>query len=94
MRTIYRRTLLIAPWLNPYRAKSGDDTVLVRCDCGVQFKAEPGLLRFCRRKHLRREAIAAIIAFQDRYDLSVRLEWDPSLAIPAVTKSWPTRSAI
>jgi hypothetical protein len=81
MRTIYRRALLIAPWLNPYRtfaARGGAAVDTFTLD-GVQFKAEPGLLRILpgNVKALDVDvAIAAVIAFQDRYDLSVRLEWD------------------
>ncbi len=46
MRTIYRRTLLIAPWVNPYAEIADANTGLVRfADGGLQFKAEPGLVR-------------------------------------------------
>lgn len=76
-RTIYRRTLLIAPWLNPYRFidKTGAVTDTFTYD-GGSFKAQPGLLRILPKKIYLRDALAAVIAFQDRYDLSVRLEWD------------------
>ncbi len=81
-RTIYRRTLLIAPWLNPYRFtdNNGNVTDTFTYDGGT-FKAEPGLLRILPQgKNLPLEdAIAALIAFQDRYDISARLEWDPNL---------------
>ena len=43
---------------------------------GATFKAQPGLLRILPKKISLRDAIAAIVAFQDRYDLSARLEWD------------------
>jgi prepilin-type N-terminal cleavage/methylation domain-containing protein len=76
MRTIYRRTLLIAPWLNPY-SRPGANTDAFTHD-GQTFKAEPGLLRVLPKDILFEEAIAAIVAFQDRYDLSARLEWDSS----------------
>jgi hypothetical protein len=80
MRTIYRRTLLIAPWINPYLDPDiADANGLVRADGGLQFKAEPGLARLLPQDMSVEQAIAAVIAFQDRYDLSVRLEWDHSL---------------
>ena len=48
MRTIYRRTLLIAPWINPYRFTSTtgvvDDTFQIG-GTGPTFTAEPGLVR-------------------------------------------------
>jgi hypothetical protein len=79
-RTIYRRTLLIAPWLNPYRFTdaSGNvtDTFTYR---GVAFKAEPGLLRILPETLELQQAIASLIAFQDRYDISARLEWDANM---------------
>ena len=80
MRTIYRRTLLIAPWINPYLPDIADANRpgASRWRPAIQGRAGPGAA--ARRKALRVEqAIAAIIAFQDRYDLSVRLEWDHSL---------------
>jgi type II secretory pathway pseudopilin PulG len=80
MRTIYRRTLLIAPWINPYRFVNANGTVTDTFQHdGATFKAEPGLVRILRADITLPQAIAAIIAFQDRYDLSVRLEWDHSL---------------
>jgi prepilin-type N-terminal cleavage/methylation domain-containing protein len=78
MRTIYRRTLLIAPWVNPYRyvdPRNGAVVDTFRYD-GGEFKAEPGLVRMLPQNIGVEQAIAAVIAFQDRYDLSVRLEWD------------------
>ena len=84
MRTIYRRALLIAPWLNPYRTtdQRRDDRRHVSLDDGDSFTAQPGLLRILQRltmAHRRRcaQAIACLIAFQERYDISARLEWDP-----------------
>ncbi len=81
-RTIYRRTLLIAPWLNPYRytgATSNDPDIFTYE--GVKFKAEPGLLRILPQgdKLPLEEAIASLVAFQDRYDISARLEWDANI---------------
>jgi type II secretory pathway pseudopilin PulG len=80
MRTIYRRALLIAPWVNPYRYvdSSGPIDTFTLPD-GGPFKAVPGLVRLLPKKCNLDEAIAAVIAFQDRYDLSVRLEWDLNL---------------
>jgi type II secretory pathway pseudopilin PulG len=79
-RTIYRRTLLIAPWLNPYRftASNGDVTDTFKYD-GDNFKAQPGLMRILPKNIAPEAAIAAIVAFQDQYDVSVRLEWDGSM---------------
>lgn len=80
MRTIYRRTLLIAPWINPYRYVSQQGQVSDTFTYDSQtFKAEPGLVRVLKRGIALEEAIASVVAFQDRYDLSVRLEWDPNL---------------
>ena len=83
MRTIYRRTLLIAPWLNPYRYvdQTNGNAIDTFTYDGDNFKAEPGLVRMLpEHDHADvEEAIAAIIAFQDRYDLSVRLEWDHNI---------------
>lgn len=81
MRTIYRRTLLIAPWLNPYRhiAPNGTvtDTFVFQ---GENFKAEPGLLRVLAiPRTAADQALAALVAFQDRYDISCRIEFDPYL---------------
>lgn len=81
MRTIYRRTLLIAPWLNPYKALDGDgDGVVQEGGAGPKFKPVPGLLRLLPAGNFPQTnvtgAIAALISFQDRYDISCRLEWD------------------
>jgi prepilin-type N-terminal cleavage/methylation domain-containing protein len=85
MRTIYRRTLLIAPWLNPYRytAPNGDivDTFSLNGESD-RFQARPGLLRVLPDNvdlEDLDEALAALVAFQERYDLSVRLQFDPNL---------------
>jgi prepilin-type N-terminal cleavage/methylation domain-containing protein len=79
-RTIYRRTLLIAPWLNPYRFTDSNGNVTDTFTYGgVAFKAEPGLLRILPEKLELEQAIASIIAFQDRYDISARLEWDANM---------------
>lgn len=88
MRTIYRRTLLIAPWLNPYRYIQSDgtpDDTFQLNGTGPTFTAQPGLLRILGNDidngnvNDRAQALAALIAFQERYDLSARLEWDPLL---------------
>ncbi len=82
MRTIYRRTLLIAPWVNPYLEIANPTTgVFTEPGGGKSFKAEPGLVRVLRNddKDNVVDALAALVAFQDRYDLSVRLEWDHNL---------------
>jgi len=86
MRTIYRRTLLIAPWLNPYRyvnpvSGAVDDTFQLN-GTGPQFTAQPGLMRILPANIERddvSEALACLVAFQEQYDLSVRLEFDPLL---------------
>jgi prepilin-type N-terminal cleavage/methylation domain-containing protein len=79
MRTIYRRTLLIAPWLNPYsRLDNNGQEIPFDHDSG-NFQAEPGLLRMLPDGIAVNQAIAAIIAFQDQYDLSARLEWDHNI---------------
>jgi type II secretory pathway pseudopilin PulG len=92
MRTIYRRTLLIAPWVNPYRYTSvtsptiGDVDDTFQIDgSGPTFTAKPGLVRILPASIDQDEAqlaISCLIAFQERYDLSVRLEWDPLLDAP------------
>jgi len=80
MRTIYRRTLLIAPWINPYRFVQSngnfDDTFQIPGDSAM-FTAQPGLVRILPKDISVAKAIAGLIAFQERYDLSVRLEFDP-----------------
>jgi len=63
LRTIYRRALLIAPWAPPYQ------------------DGQPGVMRLLDdvgRTEVPK-ALAALIAFQEQYDLSVRLQWDPQL---------------
>lgn len=68
-RTVYRRALLIAPWLDFGFVIDGVETGpgVVRVLGNTVNGDEP------------EDAIAALIAFQDLYDLSVRLEWDPLL---------------
>jgi type II secretory pathway pseudopilin PulG len=64
LRTIYRRALLIAPWAPPYQ------------------DGQPGVMQLLPGGVGRNQdftALAALIAFQEQYDLSVRLEWDPQL---------------
>ncbi|MEX0611933.1 MAG: hypothetical protein WD229_07415, partial [Pirellulales bacterium] len=82
MRTIYRRTLLIAPWINPYSRLDNNGREIPFMIDGDRFMARPGLVRILRdnieRDDLER-ALAALVAFQERYDLSVRLEFDPNL---------------
>ena len=79
MRTIYRRTLLIAPWINPYAeiARRQHRRWCQPTAVAVQGRARPGA--DAAGSISLEQAIAAIIAFQDRYDLSVRLEWDHSM---------------
>lgn len=72
-RTVYRRTLLIAPWLDPYRRVDNNDRVI---------ETYPGVVRFLPSRigiDQIPTALACLVAFQERYDLSVRLEWDPLL---------------
>ncbi|MEX2171446.1 MAG: type II secretion system protein [Pirellulales bacterium] len=73
-RTIYRRTLLIAPSL--------DLGIVIRAN-NVDVRMGPGVMRVIPRVGRDRLdlALACLVAFQERYDLSVRLEWDP--LIPA-----------
>ncbi len=79
MRTIYRRTLLIAPWLDPYKEVDLDNNGMVTLKGGQIFKHVPGLLRMLPTtitQTMVAEAIASLISFQDRYDISARVEWD------------------
>ncbi len=62
MRTIYRRSLLVAPWFNPYRAIAPDGTIndsfRILGD-GATFIAQPGLVRVLKRSvraHRRRRS--------------------------------------
>ena len=67
-RTIYRRALIIAPWLD-YQ---------IRVDAGGRdVITGPGVVRVMPDNISVQQALAGLIAFQDIYDLSVRLEWDP-----------------
>lgn len=87
-RTIHRRALLILPELDyGIRVTAG----------GVGANgvpAAPGVVRVIRAEVDRSDvsqAIASLIAFQDRYDLSVRLEWDetlPSSEMPTGVGRW------
>ncbi|WP_145246761.1 prepilin-type N-terminal cleavage/methylation domain-containing protein [Aeoliella mucimassa] len=74
-RTIYRRTLLVAPWLNYYY--NVDD---------AGNKSRPGVLRILTNladeTSDQAEALAALIAFQERYDISARIEFDHSINAP------------
>ncbi len=73
-RTIYRRTLLVAPWLD------------YRYNIDGQPKSRPGVLRVLslnepdptQFQH-EAEALAALIAFQERFDISARIEYDPTI---------------
>ena len=71
-RTIYRRTLLIAPSL--------DLGIVIRAN-NVDVRMGPGVMRVIPRIGRDRLdlALACLVAFQERFDLSVRLEWDPLL---------------
>lgn len=81
-RTIYRRALLILPEL----------------DYGITVDGEvagPGVVRVLPDNIDRDEvalALAALIAFQDRFDLSVRLEWDPLLGDADPPGRWTLRA--
>ncbi|HEY4234455.1 MAG TPA: prepilin-type N-terminal cleavage/methylation domain-containing protein, partial [Lacipirellulaceae bacterium] len=79
MRTIYRRTLLIAPWVNPYRYTDPSTGVVTDTFTlnRASFVAKPGLVRILKSGISPDQALAGLIAFQERYDLSVRLEFDP-----------------
>ncbi|WP_442485224.1 PulJ/GspJ family protein [Aeoliella sp. SH292] len=67
-RTIYRRTLLVAPWLD------------YRYDVGGGPKSRPGVLRILDRANVTEaQALAALIAFQERYDISARINFDPTI---------------
>jgi hypothetical protein len=81
MRTIYRRALLIAPWLDPYKVvdEEDDGDGMVSID-GTPVKVVPGLLRVLPSSDFGPKDLAnvfaALIAFQERYDISARVEWD------------------
>ena len=68
-RTIYRRTLLVAPWL----------------DYHYNNMSRPGVLRIMgslndsRDENQKLNALAALIAFQERYDISARIDFDVAL---------------
>ena len=70
-RTIYRRALIIAPWL--------DYQILVDAG-GRRVTTGPGVVRVLIDRIGKSDldqALACLISFQEIYDLSVRLEWDP-----------------
>ncbi|TWT43225.1 type II secretion system protein [Botrimarina hoheduenensis] len=81
-RTIHRRALLIVPDLD-YGidvTPAGIETANPNTVSGRL--AGPGVVRVLGNNVDRTDislALAALIAFQDRYDLSVRVEWDPTL---------------
>ncbi len=64
---IYRRALLIAPWVDPFGSLNPNDT-------------RPGVVRIVSAGNLSayhcRQGPLGTGRFQDRFDLSVRLEWD------------------
>lgn len=66
-RTIYRRTLLVVPWL----------------DYNYGGKSRPGVLRIMSgltdENNDVARALAALVAFQERYDISARIEYDRAL---------------
>ena len=75
-RTIYRRALLIAPWLN-YEIRLGTGSNAQVAGPGVVRVLPASIDRDNRNDYA--SALAALVSFQDQYDLSVRLEWDPLL---------------
>jgi type II secretory pathway pseudopilin PulG len=84
LRTIYRRTLLIAPWVAPYRYVDPETGALVDTyrEGSSVIRTEPGVLRVLWddvEVDEPADALAALVAFQDRFDLSARVEWDPRL---------------
>ena len=84
-RTIYRRALLILPDLDYGISVVGTNGVV---------RVKPGVVRVLPPAVTRDQvavALAALVAFQDRYDLSVRLEWDPTLPDPN-TGRWVLRA--
>lgn len=91
-RTIHRRALLILPDLNYGIPISGG---------GVTVRSAPGTVWAMPETsvaggNLERQdvatALAGLIAFQDRYDLSVRLEWDPLLPSNSGAGRWVLRA--
>lgn len=79
-RTIYRRALLILPDLE-YSYQYQANSQVARTKPGVVRVLAPQVDRLSVN-----QALAALIAFQERYDLSVRLEWDELFA--AGTGRW------
>lgn len=69
MRTIYRRALLVAPWLDPYATTPvGSRPGVVRDYPDLPEDDGTGSVFSVA------QALAELIAFQDQYDLSVRME--------------------
>lgn len=66
-RTVYRRTLLVAPWLN-YNYGGKRRTGVLRIMTGLNDPDDD-----------QDEALAALIAFQERYDISARIQFDPTI---------------
>jgi len=70
-RTVYRRVLLVAPWID-YRYNIA----------GSGAKSRPGVLRVLGDgidQDEVQQALASLIAFQERYDISSRIEFDPTM---------------
>ncbi|MEO0529394.1 MAG: prepilin-type N-terminal cleavage/methylation domain-containing protein [Planctomycetota bacterium] len=91
-RTIYRRALLILPSL---------DYGIVVAAGGTSVRAAPGTVWVMPENsvaggNLERQdvatALGGLIAFQERFDLSVRLEWDPLLPSASGTGRWVLRA--
>ncbi len=82
-RTIYRRALLVLPELDYQIYVTGNGLVNANSSAAAAaIVAGPGTVRVLRPNVLRNQvavALASLIAFQERYDLSVRLEWDTNL---------------
>lgn len=72
-RTVYRRVLLVAPWID-YRYNVDTNGA----------KSRPGVLRVLHQSIAVdevEEALAGLIAFQERYDISARVEFDPTIDV-------------
>lgn len=70
-RTVYRRVLLVAPWID-YRYNVD----------GGGAKSRPGVLRVMSDavdQDEVQQALASLIAFQERYDISARIEFDATM---------------
>ena len=92
MRTIYRRTLLIAPWLNPYRYidRNGVVSDTFTYD-GGSFKAQPGLMRILPKKSRLRKRLPRWWRF--RIDTICRFGWNGT-GTSSGGRSWRIRWAI